>query len=125
MTGPAPTAFPSPAVPTPPIQSGSPYAYTGNSSPSLTTPQPGPRHTNLSGGRNHRHAQGVHGEVQPAAAISLGAGGSYSFTVLLQASRLGTDLDGRHYTITVRASDNAGNSGSQANVVTVPHDQGD
>jgi hypothetical protein len=63
-----------------------------------------------------------YGEVQPAAGISLGAGGSYSFTLLLQASRLGSDLDGRHYAITVHASDNAGNSASQANVVTVPHD---
>ncbi len=66
-----------------------------------------------------------YGEVQPAAGISLGAGGSYSFTVLLQASRLGSDLDGRQYTITVRASDNAGNSASQASVVTVPHDRGE
>src|SRR2546425_2350 len=66
-----------------------------------------------------------YGEVQPAGAITLGAGGSYSFTVLLQASRLGTDLDGRHYTITVRASDNSGNIGSQASGVTVPHDQRD
>jgi hypothetical protein len=64
-----------------------------------------------------------YGEVQPAGAISLGVGGSYSFTVLLQASRLGTDLDGRHYTITVRASDNAGNAASKMSVVTVPHDQ--
>jgi len=39
-------------------------------------------------------------------------------------SRLGTDLDGRHYTITIRASDNAGNAGSKTGVVTVPHDQG-
>ena len=66
-----------------------------------------------------------YGEVQPTGAITLGAGGSFSFTVLLRASRLGTDQDGRHYTITVRASDNAGNGGSQASVVTVPHDQGD
>ena len=27
--------------------------------------------------------------------------------------------------VSVRASDNAGNGGSQASVVTVPHDQGD
>jgi len=66
-----------------------------------------------------------YGKVQPTGAVTLGAGGSYSFTVLLQASRLGSDLDGRHYTITVRASDNAGNSGSQASAVTVPHDHGD
>jgi len=65
-----------------------------------------------------------YGKVQPTGAITLGAGGSYSFTVLLQASRLGSDLDGRQYTITVRVSDNAGNAASQASVVTVPHDQG-
>jgi FG-GAP-like repeat/FG-GAP repeat len=62
-------------------------------------------------------------EVQPTGAISLGAGGTYSFPVWLQESRLSTDLDGRQYTITVRASDNAGNGGSEASVLTVPHDQ--
>ncbi len=47
-----------------------------------------------------------------------------SFAILLQASRLSTDLDGRRYTVTVRARDNAGNSGSSTSLVTVPHDQG-
>ena len=65
-----------------------------------------------------------YGEVQPKGSLTLGVGGSYSFTVLLQASRLGPDRDGRRYMITVRASDNAGNSGSKTGVVTVPHDQG-
>ena len=65
-----------------------------------------------------------YGEVQPHGAITLGPGGAYSFTILLQASRLGTDLDGRRYTVTVRAKDNAGNSASKATAVTVPHDQG-
>ena len=64
-----------------------------------------------------------YGEVQPTGAITLGPGGNYSFTVLLQASRRGSDLDGRRYTINVRARDNAGNSGSKARAVTVPHDQ--
>jgi FG-GAP-like repeat len=64
-----------------------------------------------------------YGQVQPRGSITLGAGGSYSFTTLLQASRLGTDLGGRQYTVTVRASDNAGNAGSASAVVTVPHDQ--
>ena len=64
-----------------------------------------------------------YGAVQPSGAVALGPGGSYSFTVLLQASRLGTDLNGRQYTITVRASDNAGNAGSASAVVTVAHDQ--
>jgi hypothetical protein len=66
-----------------------------------------------------------YGEVQPKGAITLGPGGNYSFTVLLQASRLGTDLDGRRYTVTVRAKDNAGNGGSKTSVVIVPHDQGE
>jgi hypothetical protein len=64
-----------------------------------------------------------YGEVQPTGAITLGPGGNYSFTVLLQASRRGSDLDGRRYTINVRARDNAGNSGSKARAVTVPHAQ--
>jgi|SRR5579859_84617 len=65
-----------------------------------------------------------YGEVQPHGAITLGAGGAYSFSILLQASRLGSDLDGRRYTVTVGAKDNAGNSGSNASALTVPHDQG-
>jgi hypothetical protein len=65
-----------------------------------------------------------YGEVQPHGAITLRAGGAYSFTILLQASRLGTDLDGRRYTVTVQAKDNAGNGGSKTSVVTVPHDHG-
>jgi hypothetical protein len=66
-----------------------------------------------------------YGEIQPTGAITVGSGGIYSFTVLLQASRLGTDLDGRRYTVTVRAKDNAGSGGSKTSAVTVPHDQGD
>ena len=65
-----------------------------------------------------------YGEVQPSGAITLSLGGNYSFTVLLQTSRRGSDLDGRRYTITVQAKDNAGNGGSKTSVVTVPHDQG-
>jgi hypothetical protein len=65
-----------------------------------------------------------YGEVQPNGAITLGPEGNYSFTVLLQASRRGSDLDGRRYMITVRAKDNAGNGASKTSVVTVPHDQG-
>jgi glycosidase len=65
-----------------------------------------------------------YGQIQPSGPVSLGAGGSYSFTVSLQASRNGNDKDGRQYTITVSAKDLAGNPGSAATVVTVPHDQG-
>jgi hypothetical protein len=65
-----------------------------------------------------------YGKVQPTEPITLGDGGRYSVTAWLQASRLGTDLDGRLYTITVSASNNAGKTGSQAGAVNVPHDQG-
>ncbi len=68
--------------------------------------------------------QDEYGEVQPFGKIALGPAGNYSFTILLRAGRRGNDLDGRHYTITVVAKDNAGNSGSQTSVVTVPHDRG-
>jgi FG-GAP-like repeat/FG-GAP repeat len=64
-----------------------------------------------------------YGRVQLKGAVTLDFGGKYSFTVLLQASRLGTDLDGRRYTVTVRAKDNAGNGASKTAVVTVPHNQ--
>jgi probable HAF family extracellular repeat protein len=65
-----------------------------------------------------------YGRIQPSGGITLGAGGSYSFTVSLEASRKGNDKDGRHYTITVSAEDNAGNLGTSSTIVTVPHDQG-
>lgn len=65
-----------------------------------------------------------YGNVQPRGPVTLGSGGSYSFQVRLQASRNGNDLDGRQYKITVSARDNAGNLGSSATVVTVPHDKG-
>lgn len=62
-----------------------------------------------------------YGEIQPRGTIRLGSGGRYSFVVYLRASRRGSDLNGRHYRITVRAKDNAGNVGSKTAVVTVPH----
>jgi len=64
-----------------------------------------------------------YGKVQPSGALTLGPGGAYSFTTWLQASRFGTDADGRQYTITVGASNNAGKTVSQSGIVTVPHDQ--
>jgi glycosidase len=64
-----------------------------------------------------------YGLVQPSGPVSLGAGGSYSFPVSLQASRLNSDKDGRQYTIKVSAQDLAGNAGSATTIVTVLHDQ--
>jgi hypothetical protein len=66
-----------------------------------------------------------YGQVQPSGPVTLGTGGAYFLTVGLQASRLGNDLDGRLYTITVSARNNVSNTGSQAGTVIVPHDQGD
>lgn len=64
-----------------------------------------------------------YGSVQPTGTITLRTGGAYSFTVLLQASRRGADMDGRQYKISVSASDNAGNGATKAASVTVAHDQ--
>ena len=65
-----------------------------------------------------------YGHVQPSRRITLGATGSYAFVIQLQASRNGDDTDGWQYTMTVKAQDNAGNSGSAFTGATVPHDQG-
>jgi hypothetical protein len=65
-----------------------------------------------------------YGEVQPSGPVTLGPGGAYSFSVLLQASRFGADTRGRHYTVTVSASNTANQKGSQGGTVIVPHDQG-
>jgi hypothetical protein len=65
-----------------------------------------------------------YGAVQPGGPVIVGAGGAYSFTVLLEAARLGSDLDGRSYRLTVSASNNTGATGSAASTVIVPHDQG-
>lgn len=62
--------------------------------------------------------------VQPTGPISVEASGRYSFTLNLEASRIGTDPDGRHYQIIVTARDKAGSQTSASTVVTVPHDQG-
>ena len=63
-----------------------------------------------------------YGQVQPSGPMILGLGGSYSTIVSLQASREGSDKNGRQYIITVSAKDNADNLGSASTVVTVPHD---
>jgi hypothetical protein len=65
-----------------------------------------------------------YGEVQPSGPVTVGPEGAYSFTVWLQASRLGTDLEGRLYAVIVSASNNAGKTGSKVANVVVPHDLG-
>ena len=65
-----------------------------------------------------------YGQVQPSGNITLGAKGSYSFSVPLIAARNGDDQNGRKYTINVSARDTINNVGSCSVLVTVPHDQG-
>lgn len=56
---------------------------------------------------------------------AVGPTGSYSFFVNLQATRQGKDKNGRQYTFTITARDNAGNVSTAVTVVTaVEHDQG-
>jgi hypothetical protein len=64
-----------------------------------------------------------YGTVQPAGPITLAANGTYAVDVPLVASRLGSDQDGRRYTIVIHAKDFAGNDGSTSVIVIVPHDQ--
>jgi hypothetical protein len=65
-----------------------------------------------------------YGTVQPSGTFTINPDGTYLFTVNLEASRRGSDKNGRQYTISVFAKDNAGNLGSSSIIVTVPHDQG-
>lgn len=65
-----------------------------------------------------------YGQVQPGGSLAVASDGSYTVTVWLEASRFGADQDGRQYVITITAQDRAGNSGSTAAVITVPHDMG-
>jgi len=64
------------------------------------------------------------GRIQRSGPVTLGRGGSYSFTVSLRASRDGEDRDRRRYKITVSAKDFAGNLGSAATTVIVPRGPG-
>jgi probable HAF family extracellular repeat protein len=61
-----------------------------------------------------------YGQIQPSGSLTL-VNGEYAFSVALQASRRGNDRDGRRYTITVSATDQAGNRGDALTLVTVPH----
>lgn len=64
-----------------------------------------------------------YGQVQPSGPITVQPNGTFTFTVMLQASRRGDDKDGRLYTIWISALDLAGNVGSASISVVVPHDQ--
>jgi hypothetical protein len=66
-----------------------------------------------------------YGTVQPIGGpIAANGDGSYSFQVVLQASRKGSDKNGRTYTFTVTATDKAGMTATKVLVVTaVEHNQ--
>ena len=60
-------------------------------------------------------------QFQPSGPVAVASDGSYSFVITLQPTRLGSDADGRHYTVTVQAKDKVGNLSSKSTVITVPH----
>lgn len=63
-------------------------------------------------------SEGIFNQSGPLAV----SGGAYSASVQVEASRLGGNLDGRTYTLTVTAADAAGSSSASATAL-VPHDQ--
>ena len=63
-----------------------------------------------------------YGEFASSGSVAVSNGG-FSFTLSLRAWVNGNDLDGRVYTITVTAADNAGNRKSESVMVTVPRRQ--
>jgi Big-like domain-containing protein len=62
-----------------------------------------------------------YGTVQPTGPVKLDANGAYILYIPLVATVLPTDLDGRTYTIVIRAWDNAGNVSTATVVVVAPH----
>lgn len=60
-----------------------------------------------------------YGVAQPSGAVVLRTDGTYSFTLSLPATRNLKDYDGHKYTVTVRATDMAGNSGAASAVITI------
>jgi hypothetical protein len=67
--------------------------------------------------------QDEYGRVQPSGRVAAHAAGKFNFTLWLQASRLGADIDGRAYVLTVSAIDEAGKTGSASKAVIVRHDK--
>jgi len=65
-----------------------------------------------------------YGIIQPAGTFTVDSDGKWSFPVLLEPSRLGTDRDGRLYTIVITVKDVAGNSTTTTLSIVVPHDKG-
>jgi probable HAF family extracellular repeat protein len=64
-----------------------------------------------------------YGQVQPSGAVTVNADGSYLVVVSIESRRNGNDRDGRKYTLTITATDEAGNTSSASASTTVLHDQ--
>ena len=65
-----------------------------------------------------------YGALTGSGTITLGDDNSFSASVPVEVSRRGNDKDGRSYTITVYAADEAGSGQSQSIELVVPHDKG-
>lgn len=113
-TPPTVVAFASPTSLWPPNNKFDPVTVTGHV------------HDNLSGPGSVVFYSVVDSEGmdQPSGFAFVDRFGNFSFTVDLQASRLGQDKSGRVYTIDVFGVDRAGNVGLASTMVVVPHDQG-
>ena len=63
-------------------------------------------------------------QVQPSGTVTLAPDGSFSFSVQLQASRKGSDKNGRVYTVRITATDRAGRVTTVSSLITaVEHNQ--
>jgi len=116
-TPPVITLSPSPATLWPPNGKMVPVVLTGT----ITDDEPGG--TGVNPNTVSFKVTDSDGEVEPSGPLSLQSNGNYSVTIFLQASRNGSDANGRSYKINVCAEDNAGNQAAAATAVTVPHDQ--
>ena len=60
-----------------------------------------------------------YGVAQPSGAVTVQANGSYSFSLVLPATKHGADKNGHLYTIVVTATDQAGNTSSATTTLTI------
>jgi hypothetical protein len=64
-----------------------------------------------------------YGREQPPGAFTVSPSGSYTFVVLLEARRLGTDEGGRTCIVAVTVPDSSGNPATKTVQIAVEHDQ--
>jgi hypothetical protein len=65
-----------------------------------------------------------YGQNQSGPILVPALGGSFAAKILVEADRLGTDKDGRHYGLSVGAANKAGTATSGVLTTVVPHDMG-